>query len=656
MIFQQLTCVPRTMRIGGALALLLAATNAAAIECRYAVSNDWGSGFTANITVTNDGTSTINGWQVQWQQNGGSTVSSSWNANVSGSNPYTARNVDWNRTIAPGASQSFGVQGNGNDSTATILGCTADGGSTSSSSIASSSPASSSIPSSSLSSSSMSSAPVSSSSSSIGNTTEITIEENTIGFCHVEGSVDANNGGFTGSGFANTDNTAGSGVEWRVRASAAEYHTLTWRYANASGNNRAGRVLVNGVAVATVDFPSTGAWNSWTEATATIALSAGDNTVRVEATSAEGLGNIDSLTVVGSNPQPAACGTSSSSSSSSSSSGGVFRPKYIVGADITWTLEQESIGRTYRDEGRTKSIERILVDHGFNFVRLRTFVCPQCDGGYLDHLYSGAGPTENWADTAHTIEMAKRVKTCGMGVFLDFHLSDNWASIGHQERPSQWNGMSLSQMRTASYNYSKGVLDQMVAAGVKPDMVQCGNENDNRVAGYSLNDWAGFSGIMNSCIRAVRDTDPNIKVVIQHGRPRPDGNFPNWLSRVSTNNPPIDADVVCGSTYGTTNNGQDWRDMFGLVINNWRKPVMSCEYTDQRRDLINSVMRGLPNNMGWGTFLWEPTAYGDRRPFSFANNAYSTNAAMDEYARIAREAGLPVPSKPASQLQGTSCQ
>ena len=321
MIFQQLTCVPRTMRIGGALALLLAATNAAAIECRYAVSNDWGSGFTANITVTNDGTSTINGWQVQWQQNGGSTVSSSWNANVSGSNPYTARNVDWNRTIAPGASQSFGVQGNGNDSTATILGCTADGGSTSSSSIASSSPASSSIPSSSLSSSSMSSAPVSSSSSSIGNTTEITIEENTIGFCHVEGSVDANNGGFTGSGFANTDNTAGSGVEWRVRASAAEYHTLTWRYANASGNNRAGRVLVNGVAVATVDFPSTGAWNSWTEATATIALSAGDNAVRVEATSAEGLGNIDSLTVVGSNPQPVPCSGSNSSSSSSMSSG-----------------------------------------------------------------------------------------------------------------------------------------------------------------------------------------------------------------------------------------------------------------------------------------------------------------------------------------------
>ena len=321
MVFQTCKSASRTMRIGGALALLLVATNAAAIECRYAVSNDWGSGFTANITVTNDGASAINGWQVQWRQNGGSTVSSSWNANVSGSNPYTARNVDWNRTIAPGASQSFGVQGNGNDSTATILGCTADGGSMSSSSIASSSPASSS--SSSIAVSSSSSVPASSaSSSSVGDTTEITIQENAAGFCHVNGTIDSNNGGFTGSGFANTENTAGSAVEWRVRASAGEYHMLTWRYANASGNNRAGRVLVNGVAVATVDFPSTGAWNSWTEATANIALNAGENTIRLEATSAEGLGNIDSLTVVGSNPQPVACvGSSSSSSSSNSSSG-----------------------------------------------------------------------------------------------------------------------------------------------------------------------------------------------------------------------------------------------------------------------------------------------------------------------------------------------
>src|SRR5687768_7917846 len=34
----------------------------------------------------------------------------------------------------------------------------------------------------------------------------VTIQENTVGFCAVEGTVDTNHTGFTGSGFANADN------------------------------------------------------------------------------------------------------------------------------------------------------------------------------------------------------------------------------------------------------------------------------------------------------------------------------------------------------------------------------------------------------------------------------------------------------------------
>jgi arabinogalactan endo-1,4-beta-galactosidase len=475
----------------------------------------------------------------------------------------------------------------------------------------------------------------------------VTIQENTLGFCGVQGTVDSNHSGFTGSGFANADNATGIGIDWSVDVAASGVYQLEWRFANGA-NARPGSVKINRTNVTTVSFPSTGVWNSWTTISTTVSLNAGRNSIRLEATTSVGLANIDWLAVTGgSGTQAAGC---------NSSGGGIFRPSYILGADIGWTLEQESLGRRYSDGGQIKSLERILVDHGFNFIRIRTFVCPQCPGGYLDNLTSGAGPTENWGDTAHTIKLARRVKACGMGVFVDFHLSDNWASIGHQERPSQWQGMSDAQIRTASYNYSKSVLDQMLAAGVKPDMIQCGNEINTHVSGYSFNDWPGFSGVINSCIRAARDTDPNIIVVAHHGRPRPDGDFPAWVDRLFGSNPPIDADAVCGSTYGTTNNGGDWRDMFNYVITTRGKPVMSCEYTDNRRDLINSTMRSMPNNMGWGTFIWEPTAFADIRPFSFSNNVYSTNAAIDEYARIAREAGLPVPSKPASQLEGTTCR
>ncbi|WP_437756803.1 glycosyl hydrolase 53 family protein [Sorangium sp. So ce1389] len=349
-------------------------------------------------------------------------------------------------------------------------------------------------------------------------------------------------------------------------------------------------------------------------------------------------------------------GGASGSGGAGSGTGDIFNPPYILGADISWTLEQESLGRSYRDEGQTRSIERILVDQGFNFVRLRTFVCPDCPGGYTSELYSGARPTEAFCDTAHTIAMAKRVKACGMGVFLDFHMSDTWASIGHQNVPSAWAGMNPSQMQEAAYDHIKGVLDEMVAAGVKPDMVQVGNETNSRMSGVSMSNWASFSGLVNAGIRAVRETDPNIIVWAQHGRPRPDGNFRPWVDAHLTNDPPIDVDGICGSTYGTTNNGQDWREEFGYIINTHNLPVMSCEYTDNRRDLINSIMREFPNKMGRGTFLWEPTQYGDRKLFDFSNSAYTTNDNMDAYARLAESYGLPVPSTPAAELQGTTCQ
>ena len=336
--------------------------------------------------------------------------------------------------------------------------------------------------------------------------------------------------------------------------------------------------------------------------------------------------------------------------------GEIFKPSFILGADISWTLEQEHAGRRYSDRGQIKSIERILVDHGFNYVRLRTFVCPDCPGGYAFNNYSPAGPDEAWCDTDHTIEMAKRVKACGMGVFLDFHMSDIWASIGEQHVPSAWAGMSPGQMQAAAYDYCKGVLDQMVAEGVRPDMVQVGNEINSHVSGVSINDWGAFSGLINAGVRAVRDTDPSIVVVMQHGRPRPDGNFRQWVDRLLSDARPVDADVICGSTYGTTNNGQDWRDEFGYVINTYGLPVMSCEYTDNRRDLINGVMRGLDNGMGLGSFIWEPTQYGDRKPFDFAGGTYATNANMNAYDGLAQSYGLPVPSRPASELAGTSCQ
>ncbi|MFG2450146.1 cellulase family glycosylhydrolase [Streptomyces sp. NPDC048512] len=81
----------------------------AGCKATYKVSSDWGSGFNADITVTNTGTSATKSWQVTWDWPGNQTVSGMWNASYSQvGRTVTASNADHNGAVAAGASTSFG--------------------------------------------------------------------------------------------------------------------------------------------------------------------------------------------------------------------------------------------------------------------------------------------------------------------------------------------------------------------------------------------------------------------------------------------------------------------------------------------------------------------------------------------------------------------
>ncbi|WP_422771198.1 GH12 family glycosyl hydrolase domain-containing protein [Plantactinospora sp. WMMC1484] len=82
-------------------------------SCRVAyTANSWNNGFTASVTISNTGSSAINGWTLTYNLPSGQQVTNSWNATVSQSgSAVTARNISWNGTIAPGGTASFGYQG-----------------------------------------------------------------------------------------------------------------------------------------------------------------------------------------------------------------------------------------------------------------------------------------------------------------------------------------------------------------------------------------------------------------------------------------------------------------------------------------------------------------------------------------------------------------
>ncbi len=113
-----------------------------------------------------------------------------------------------------------------------------------------------------------------------------------------QGVVEANWDGFTGTGFVNYDNVAGSYVQWTVSAATAGNAGLTIRYANGTTLNRPMDISVNGAVVAAgLNFAGTGAWNTWAQATVTAALNAGNNTVRATASTANGGPNVDRLSI-----------------------------------------------------------------------------------------------------------------------------------------------------------------------------------------------------------------------------------------------------------------------------------------------------------------------------------------------------------------------
>ncbi|MEP1553507.1 MAG: glycoside hydrolase family 9 protein [Paraglaciecola sp.] len=83
----------------------------ASANCEYILSNEWNTGFVANIRISNNSTEVIDSWQVSWEYAAGTVRTSGWNAVVTGANPYIATPLAWNSQINPGEYVEFGVQG-----------------------------------------------------------------------------------------------------------------------------------------------------------------------------------------------------------------------------------------------------------------------------------------------------------------------------------------------------------------------------------------------------------------------------------------------------------------------------------------------------------------------------------------------------------------
>ncbi|KDN22418.1 cellulose-binding protein [Amycolatopsis rifamycinica] len=81
----------------------------ASCRVRYAVTDQWPNGFTANVSVTNTGNQTLNPWTSTWTFTAGQRVTHSWNGDYSQSGSRVLmKAVSYNLTLAPGATVDIG--------------------------------------------------------------------------------------------------------------------------------------------------------------------------------------------------------------------------------------------------------------------------------------------------------------------------------------------------------------------------------------------------------------------------------------------------------------------------------------------------------------------------------------------------------------------
>ncbi|GEM_PF-855046 len=85
----------------------------AACTVTYGNLNDWGAGFTANVTIKNNGTSLINGWVLAWSFPGNQTITNLWNGSYTQSGQsVSVTNLGYNGSIPVNGSVNFGFNAN----------------------------------------------------------------------------------------------------------------------------------------------------------------------------------------------------------------------------------------------------------------------------------------------------------------------------------------------------------------------------------------------------------------------------------------------------------------------------------------------------------------------------------------------------------------
>lgn len=232
---------------------------------------------------------------------------------------------------------------------------------------------------------------------------------------------------------------------------------------------------------------------------------------------------------------------------------GAMAQKY-VGGDISLLTRYEENGAAYSDKSGNaiSSPLEFFKSEGWNSMRVRLFVDPS-NASTSD---KGQGVCQ---DLEYVKALGKRIKTAGFSFMLDFHYSDSWADPAKQWTPKAWIGLSDAELYTTIYNYTKNVLEELVAAGATPDFIQTGNEisygmlwgaentQANRCYMGSDDNWERFATLLKRAGEACREVCPQAQIVLHTERVAQSAVLKNFYSKMEAF--AVDYDIIGLSYY-----------------------------------------------------------------------------------------------------------
>lgn len=179
-----------------------------------------------------------------------------------------------------------------------------------------------------------------------------------------DGFEESTNGGFAGKAYFNYNNAIGSFVDWTVNVAEEGNYAVTFRYANGTASNRTCKIMVNGEHNECIyqDFAQTGAWTDWDTQTVILPLKAGENTIKVRATTPDGGPNMDYAEVVKTNSTPTPMVKASDGAAVENLNRGVSAAFTGNGMFVSWRhLATDNENTTFNLWRITKTDERTML-------------------------------------------------------------------------------------------------------------------------------------------------------------------------------------------------------------------------------------------------------------------------------------------------------